>query len=111
MGYYLLMWRYLETCGGTTHFPCHSDYSDDEHCLLSGRWVVVRNNRKEEIKRKASVSHGESATSRANRWACNWCNIKYCYCGRRVAIRTSKTTKNLGKLFYTCLLPKVHGTI
>ncbi|KAJ1397721.1 Zinc finger, GRF-type [Sesbania bispinosa] len=32
--------------------------------------------------------------------------VRVCHCGRKAAIRTSKTQRNLGRAFYTCPLPK-----
>ncbi|KAJ1398396.1 Zinc finger, GRF-type [Sesbania bispinosa] len=32
--------------------------------------------------------------------------VKVCHCGRKAAIRTSKTQRNPGRAFYTCPLPK-----
>ncbi|KAJ1411170.1 Zinc finger, GRF-type [Sesbania bispinosa] len=34
-------------------------------------------------------------------------NIRFCNCGRKAVVRTSKTQRNPGRAFYTCALPKV----
>ncbi|KAJ1388175.1 Zinc finger, GRF-type [Sesbania bispinosa] len=50
-------------------------------------------------KRSFNDGSSMSSASMAN-------SVKVCHCGRKAAIRTSKTQRNPGRAFYTCPLPK-----
>ncbi|KAJ1379295.1 Zinc finger, GRF-type [Sesbania bispinosa] len=50
-------------------------------------------------KRSFNGGSSMSSASMAN-------GVRVCYCGRKAAIRTSKTQRNPGRAFYTCPLPK-----
>ncbi|KAJ1434231.1 Zinc finger, GRF-type [Sesbania bispinosa] len=46
--------------------------------------------------------NGSSSTSNASMGN----NVRFCHCGRKATVKTSKTQRNLGRAFYTCALPK-----
>ncbi|KAJ1441930.1 Zinc finger, GRF-type [Sesbania bispinosa] len=50
-------------------------------------------------KRSFNGGSSMSSASMAN-------GVRVCHCGRKAAIRTSKTQRNPGRTFYTCPLPK-----
>ncbi|KAJ1386618.1 Zinc finger, GRF-type [Sesbania bispinosa] len=50
-------------------------------------------------KRSFNGGSSTSSASMAN-------GVRLCHCGRKAAIRTSKTQRNPGRSFYTCPLPK-----
>ncbi|KAJ1376704.1 Zinc finger, GRF-type [Sesbania bispinosa] len=58
-------------------------------------------------RRATTPTWSSSASSMGNATEINGLKALHCYCGRRAIVRVSKTTRNPGRPFYSCYLPKI----